>query len=85
MSKIEFNIDNALQAVGGELVTVLSGYMGGVADYPSAIVVVKRDHPLHPYVAWRAIDRSREGLPAHFECGNYCETLQEALSDSRKA
>lgn len=80
-----FNIENALQAVGGQLITVLDERGGDAFCYPSAIVVVKRDHPLHPYVAWRAIDSTRSGIPAHFECGNYCETLQQALSDSRKA
>lgn len=82
---MEFNIDHALESVGGELVAVLDGYIGGRCEYPSAIVVVRRDHPFHPYVVWRAIDRSRDGLPAHFESGNYCETLNEALSDRRTA
>ena len=80
-----FNLEQALKSVEGELITVLSERDGDQFCYPSAIVVVKRNHPLHPYVAWRAIDSTRSGIPAHFECGNYCETLQQALSDSRKA
>ena len=80
-----FKLDHALNAVDGELITVLDERAGDQFCYPSAIVVVKRNHPLHPYVAWRAIDSTRSGIPAHFECGNYCETLQQALSDSRKA
>jgi|DEB0MinimDraft_6_1074348.scaffolds.fasta_scaffold48824_1 hypothetical protein len=80
-----FNLDHALNAVDGELITVLDERAGDQFCYPSAIVVVKRNHQLHPFVAWRAIDSTRDNIPAHFECGNYCETLQEALSDSRKA
>ena len=80
-----FNLDHALKAVDGELVTVLSERAGDQFCYPSAIVVVKRNHPLHRYVAWRAIDSTRDDIPAHFEGGNYCETLQEALSDNRSA
>ena len=80
-----FNLEQALKSVEGELITVLSERDGDQFCYPSAIVVVKRNHPLHPYVAWRAIDSTRDDIPAHFECGNYCETLQQALSDSRKA
>jgi hypothetical protein len=80
-----FNLEQALKSVEGELITVLSERDGDQFCYPSAIVVVKRNHPLHPYVAWRAIDSTRDDIPAHFEGGNYCETLQEALSDNRNA
>jgi hypothetical protein len=78
-------LDKALAQVGGELIKVLDIRPAGVGTYPTAIVVVKRDAELHPYVTWRAIDSTRDGIPAHFESGNYCETLEEALQDPRKA
>lgn len=79
------NLDEALRQVDGELVKVLDIHPGGEGTYPTAIVVVKRNTELHPYVTWRAVDSSRDGLPAHFQSGNYCETLEEALQDTRKA
>ena len=79
------DLDKALKQVNGKLVTVLDIRPGGERTYPTAIVVVKRKAPLHPYVVWRAIDSIRDGQPAHFESGNYCETLEEALQDTRKA
>lgn len=79
------NLDHALNQVSGELVQILDSHPGDQFCYPSAIVVVKRDHPYHQYVAWRAVDSSRDGRPAHFQSGNYCETLEAALNDSRKA
>ena len=78
-------LDKALQEVDGELIKVLDIHPGGEGTYPTAIVVVKRNAPLHPYVVWRAVDSSRDGQPAHFQSGNYCETLEEALQDLRKA
>jgi hypothetical protein len=65
-------LDKALAQVGGELIKVLDIRPAGVGTYPTAIVVVKRDAELHPYVTWRAIDST-------------CETLEEALQDPRKA
>lgn len=79
------NLDKALQEVNGELIKVLDIHPGGEDTYPTAIVIVKRNAPLHPYVVWRAVDSLRDGLPAHFQSGNYCETLEEALQDTRKA
>lgn len=79
------NLDKALQEVDGELIKVLDIHPGGEGTYPTAIVVVKRNAPLHPYVVWRAVDSIRDGQPAHFQSGNYCETLEEALQDTRKA
>ena len=77
------DLDKALSSVNGQLIDLINHKSGDAFSYPSAIAIVKRDHPLHPFVVWRAIDPSRSGNDPFFEAGNYCETLAEALTDSR--
>ena len=45
------NLDKALQEVDGELIKVLDIHPGGEGTYPTAIVIVKRNAPLHPYAS----------------------------------
>ena len=77
------DLSKALKQVDGQLIDLRNQRAGDSSRYPSAIAIVKRDHPLHPFVVWRAIDPSRSGNVPFFESGNYCETLAEALEDHR--
>tara|TARA_R110002124_G_scaffold64265_1_gene175868 strand:- start:230 stop:469 length:240 start_codon:yes stop_codon:yes gene_type:complete len=77
------NLDQALSSVNGQLIDLINHKEGDAFTYPTAIAIVKRDHALHPFVVWRAIDPSRSGNDPFFESGNYYETLAEALTDSR--
>ena len=43
------DLSKALQQVGGQLIDLRNQRAGDSFSYPSAIAIVKRDHPLHPF------------------------------------
>jgi hypothetical protein len=77
------DLSKALEQVNGQLIDLVKNSNGDSFSYPSAMAIVKREHSLHPFVVWRAIDPSRSGDAPFFESGNYCETLAEAMQDNR--
>jgi hypothetical protein len=74
-----FNIDKALNNVGGSLVATGKYDKGGLGTYPTMKVLVHvPDNKYHPYVVWTAIDSTCDGVEPHFCQGYYRETLEEA-------